>query len=165
MSKKRITNIILGSLITLVVIGIALIIWMLLNPIFRNNVIKVDVEDNGQKIVEFESLNIIPGSIEEYKIKLQTEVASTYEITLDFIEEEDLGLKEFVYVKIQMGDNVLCDKLLKDVFEEETITFECEMELRKKYDINITYYMLENVGNEAKNTQSTFDLVICATNK
>ncbi len=165
MNKKTTTNIILGSLITLVVIGIALIIWMLLNPILRNNVIRVDVEDNGEKIVKFESLNIVPGSSDEYTIKLQTEVASTYQISLDFIEEEDLGLKEFVYVKIQMGNEVLCDKLLKDVFTGEPITFECKMELRKKYDLEVTYYMLESVGNEAKNTQTTFDVVIQATNK
>lgn len=165
MNKKKMTNVILGSLITLVVIGIALIIWMLLHPILRNNVIRVDVEENEEKIVKFESLNIVPGSSDEYTIKLQTEVASTYQISLDFIEEEDLGLKEFVYVKIQIGNEILCDKLLKDVFEEEVISFECKMELRKKYDIEVTYYMLESVGNEAKNTQTTFNIVISATNK
>lgn len=165
MNKPKITNIIFGSLVTLVVIGIALIIWMLFHPILRNNVIRVDVEDNGEKIVSFEKLNIIPGDIEEYTIKLKSEVSCNYQIVFDFQELEDKGLKEYVYIKIQMGDEVLCDKLLKDVFEDEAITFECAMKKRKRYDIKVTYYMLETVGNEAKNTESTFNLVISATNK
>lgn len=165
MNKNRITNIIFGSLVALVVIGIALIIWMLLNPILRNNVIRVDVEDNGEKIVAFERLNIIPGDVEEYTIKLKSEVSCTYEINFGFQELENKGLKDHVYIKIQMDDEVLCDKLLKDVFEDEAITFECTMKRKKRYDIKVTYYMLETVGNEAKNMESTFNLVISATNK
>lgn len=165
MNKNKIINIIFGSLITLTVIGIVLIIWMIFNPILRNNVIKIEVEDRGEKIVEFKNLNIIPGSKEQYTIRLGTEVESEYEITFDFIEQEDLGLKEYVYVKIEVEDEVICDKLLKEVFEDEAIKFNCKLETKKRYDIEITYYMLESVGNEAKNTESTFELVIEAENK
>ena len=39
------------------------------------------------------------------------------------------------------------------------------MKKKKRYDIKVTYYMLETIGNEAKNLESTFNLVISATNK
>ncbi len=165
MDKKKISLINLGVLSTLILVGIILLIILLVNPLTRNNVIKVDVNDEGQKIIEFKNVNFVPGTAEKYTIKLETEVKSKYTITFDFNETEVGNLKEYVYVKVENDEEVLMDKLLKDAFDGETLVLSEVLKPGAPIELEVTYYMPENTGNAAKGEKAVFELIITATNK
>ena len=110
-------------------------------------------------------LAIIPGSSSEYDIEFNGDRSSQFDVTLNFEEKEDKALKNFAYVKIVSGDEVLYDKLLADAFDDDTIIIPVDFEKNANTQLKIVYYLPIEVGNEAKNAGAKFDLLFTAQSK
>lgn len=147
----------------LIVVGVGLMTWMLATEDERN-VIEVKLSDGAAEIL-FEGLALVPGGECEYEIELKKDNADTYDLTMDFIEAEESPLKNFVRVKILAGDSVLHDDLLANVFDGEGIVLPVDFNGDKNTRLKIVYYMPIEVGNEAKNAEALFKLVLTASNE
>lgn len=164
MTKGRFMRIVLILGSVLILIGVALMTWMLITEIDRNN-IEVYLSDDKTHTIEFKNLSLVPGESCEYYVKLKSENAKKYDLSLDFVETEDKTLKNFAYVKILSKDKVICDELLSSVFENKNIVLPVDFEAATNTELTIVYYLPIDVGNEAKNAEAVFELLIKASNE
>ena len=170
MTRSWTMRIILIASSVLIIAGVALMAGVMLTADERDH-IKVDIADVAEgkaKIIEFDGLGLIPGEQCEYTIALKGENAKKYDLSLDFVENEENDgktLKNYARVRIISGEEIVCDELLADIFEKEIIVLPVDLKQGKNTDINIVYYLPIDIGNEAKNAEAIFDLVLTASNE
>lgn len=164
MNHNRIKQIVLIIISVLILIGVFLMAWSLFTDDDRNN-IDVDLSDGVADAVPFEDLCLIPGHETSYRVRLKNDNAKQYELHLNFVEKEEKTLKNYARVKIVNGDKVIYDELLATAFADDSIMFEVDFRKDQNTDLNIVYYLPEEVGNEAKNAEAVFELIFTAINE
>ena len=164
MIRSGLMRILLVMASIIIIAGVALMGWIFATSEERN-VIKVSLADGKTEAIQFEDLSLVPGDSCEYTIKLDGENAKQYDLTLDFVETSKMDLKNFAYVKIMSGDEVICDNLLATVLDEENITLEVDFKEKKNTELTVIYYLPLEVGNEAKNAEAVFELLLTASNE
>ena len=163
-SKLSPRDMIVLSLLIICVIVFALLGWFK-TVYVENDVINVALKDGVTKEVVFKKMDIAPGESCEYTLILEHEEFVEYDVVFEFEETENLDLKKYVYVKMEVDGNVFCDKLLADVFNEESIHLHVDPTITGSGDIKITYYLPQDVGNEAQKTKTAFKLLVTASSK
>lgn len=161
--KQHVKQILLAITGILIIIGLILMWWSLANA-NNKDVIKISVEDGLNQSVTFENLSMIPGDSCAYTLRLSSKYAAQYTLYLNFEELEEKTLKEFAYVRLQSDGQILYDQLLKDAFVDDTISIPVDLS-RGRDEIVVIYYMPIEVGNEAKNAEAIFQLLITASNE
>ena len=162
-------TIVLSVMSGLILVGSAFTAFMLYYVERRDNVIKVKMDESGMSSVEFRAINIAPGDTREYLVKLTSELEGPCTLSLDFqelsLEEPAAPLKEYVYVTVKVNETILCDGLLKDIYDLPAIQMDCTLDGKEPFVFEITYHMPESVGNEAQNAKASFDLALTASNE
>ena len=164
MSRAKLLRSVLIASSALILIGIALMTWMLATEEDRNN-IEVVLSDKKTQVVHFDNLALIPGGECEYYVVLKSNNTKTYELSLDFVELGDEALKDFARVKIYSDDGLICDELLATVFSEEPIVIPVDFNTSMNTELTIVYYLPLDVGNEAKKAEAVFELRLTASNE
>lgn len=164
MTKSNLMRIIAISASALIIVGVAIMSWMLATSDERN-VISVKLDEGKSETIEFESLALVPGDSCEYNIKLKRDGAAKYDLHFDFVEIEDMTLKNFARIKILSGGDVVYDDLLAKAFQNSDIVLPVDFKEKTNTDISVVYYLPLEVGNEAKNAEALFELQLTATNK
>ena len=126
---------------------------------------EVWLKDGVTQSVEFENLSLVPGEECEYMISLNSDTANTYDLSLDFVETVEKTLKNYARVKIIANGEAVCDELLATVFEGDDIVFPVDFSAGKNTELKIVYYLPLEVGNEAKNAEALFELLLTASNE
>ena len=161
MAKRAFMRIVLVISSILIIIGILLMVQDMTSS-DEVDEIEVRVNNNMAETLEFKDLALIPGESCEYTIKLKGAATRQYILSLDFVEKGDQSLKDFAYVKMISGDEVIYDKLLADAFEDDDIAFDVDFSEYRNTELTIVYYLPMDVGNEAKNAEAIFNLEISA---
>lgn len=164
MLKKHWMNILLALTAVLILVTVALSFYYIY---VRNNrnVIQLSISADESYSVDFKALGLLPGDDISYTLRVKSEEKQKYKMTLKFNETDtEQKLKDFVYVRIEMGDEVIYEKLLADSFTDEALSLDVDFTNVKKNEFRITYYMPEEVGNEAQNAEAFFELHITAEN-
>ena len=161
MVRSTIMRIVLVAACVLILIGVALMTWMLLTEEERN---VIDVDIDGGKI-KFENLAMLPGESCEYKVRLKGDRAKKYDLNLNFVELEEKTLKNYARVRIEADGEIICDELLVTVFEAENINLPVDFSEGKNTELKITYYLPIDIGNEAKNAEAIFELRFESSNE
>lgn len=165
MPKSKLMRIILIAGSVLIIVGVSLMCWMLATEDERG-VIEVKLEDGKTESLAFENLTLVPGEECEYIIKLEKTSASQYDLELDFVDtDEEKTLKNYARVKIFANGEVVSDELLADAFDNEKIILPVDFDEGKNTELKIVYYLPLDVGNEAKNAETVFELLLTASNE
>ena len=164
MPKSQVMRIGLIVISALIIIGVSLMSWMLATEDDRNAIV-VDVSDGKSDTIEFNSLCLLPGEQCEYAIALKSDNSDRYNLTFDFVELEEKTLKNFARVKIIANGEVAYDELLATAFVQNDIILPVDFNNEKNTELKIVYYMPIEVGNEAKNAEALFNLVLTASNE
>lgn len=164
MPKSKLMQIILVVGSALIIVGVSLMGWMLTTEDDRS-VIEIQLKDGKTQSVEFEDLSLVPGEECEYTVKLERSDADQYDLKLDFVETEEKSLKNYARVKILANGEVVCDELLAAVFENEDIVLPVDFSEGRNTELKIVYYLPLDVGNEAKNAEAIFELLLTASNE
>ena len=161
--KKRIFMwIVMVAASVITITGIVLMAELMATEEERN-AINVYINESAEKTLEFKDLCLLPGGSCEYAIKLSGERSKKYDLNLAFTDvDEEKTLKDFVRVRIEAGDETVCDELLADAFKGEDIVLSVDFENGKNTEILIVYYLPIDVGNEAKNAEAFFELKLTA---
>ena len=164
MQKSKLMQIILivGSI--LIIVGVSLMTWMLATEDDRN-VIRVQIDEGESKPVNFEALTMVPGDECEYSVKLVKGGTNKFDLKFDFVETGDGTLKNYARVKIIVRDNVVYDDLLVNTLENKNILLSVDFGEDKNTEFQIVYYLPIDVGNEAKNAEALFGLMLTASNE
>ena len=164
MFRNKLMRIILIVGSVLIIVGVTLMTWMLVTEDDRN-VIKVSLDAGDRQPIEFEALHLVPGESCEYGIRILKRSTDTLDLTLDFVENDDGALKNYARVKILAQESVIYDDLLVNALDNESILLSVDFKEKKNTELQILYYLPMEVGNEAKNTESEFSLVLIASNE
>lgn len=147
----------------IIFIGVAIIGWILAGY-NRTNSINIRIESGETESIEFNRIGLIPG--EECRYDVHIKGKEDFVMRLDFVESGDPELnrlKEFAYVKIIAGGETLCDELIVDIFDHEEFVLPVVISEDINTELTIIYYLPIEVGNEAKNAQADFDLIVRAS--
>ena len=131
----------------------------------EQNVITIKMEDGEKQSYQFKSLCLLPGEECEYAIDLEKSALDKYHLRLEFSEKGEGTLKNFVRMKILSGEETVYDELLASVLEGDGIVLEVDFSEGKNTDLAIVYYLPLAVGNEAKNAEAMFELLLTASNE
>lgn len=153
---------IVGSV--LIIGGVVLMTCMLATENDRD-VIDVQLDEGKTQSVKFENLSLVPGQECEYTIRLEKVSLDECELNLDFVEMDEGSLKKFARVKIISNGEVLCDELLADVLEGDSVILPVDFDEGKNTELKIVYYLPIEIGNEAKNATAAFELRLTASNE
>ena len=150
----------------LILVGVTLIGWIMATSDDRD-VVVVKLDAGESQTVTFDEVGMVPGSVCEYDIELRKDNARKYDLTLDFIDKvEEMTLKNYVRVRVVANDDVVvCDDLLATAIEKDDITLPVDFDEEKNTNFKVIYYLPVNVGNEAKNAEAVFELVLTAVNE
>ena len=158
--KKHIVSFLIIAVSVLTLVGSGFAMYFVIDSSKSKNLINVDIENGETKSIEFQKLDIVPGETVKYVVKLNTAVDGDYDILFDFNEIEDRSLKNYVYIKVEKNGEVICEELLADVLEGDGKTYVYTGDISDGSEINISYSMPEDVGNEAKSAKTSFELRI-----
>lgn len=162
-TRNKITNITLIVICVTILLGVALTIYFLTAD---KHIIKVSIDPNEAKTIRFEELYLRPGESCEYTLSLSSEYAEKYQLILRFEDQNTkLTLKDYAYVRMEKDGEVLCDTRLSELFEKQAIELAVDFSDGETHDIKTTFYMPEDVGNEAQNAEADFKLLVTATNE
>lgn len=155
--KKSKINILIFCTIALVVIAMIFIMYILeANRTFNDRIV---IRNDGKvhEILEVSDLSLLPSQSKDYEVELVSKLEGNFDIMLDYNERENGNLSSFVDVTIKVGDEVYYEGKLSDLFNDDNIVkFTIYLDKTEPQVILITYSMDIEVGNEAKNTYSTF---------
>ena len=110
-------------------------------------------------------LCLIPGDECEYGVKLAKGGANKYDLRFDFVETGDGALKSYARVKIIVKGNTVYDALLADALDNENILLSVDFGEDINTEFQVIYYLPIDVGNEAKNAEAKFGLMLTASNE
>lgn len=164
MQKNKLMLIILMVGSVLIIVGVSLMTWMLAT-VDERNVIRVSLDKGDSDPVKFEALSLVPGDECEYGVKLVKGRTNTLDLRFDFIETGDGTLKNYARVKIMVQGNIVYDDLLANALENEKISLSVDFEKNKNTEFQVIYYLPIDVGNEAKNAEAKFGLMLTASNE
>ena len=164
MFKRRMTQVVLIAVSVLLLGGAALLYWAMDTQDDRN-VVRVQLDAGETETIQFERLCLIPGETCEYTVSLSGSHAKQYTLNFDFVETEVGTLKNYARVKIVANGTVVCDELLATAFERTDLALEVDFDAEKNPELSIVYYLPIEIGNEAKNAEALFELLLTASNK
>lgn len=165
MPKSKLMRIILVAGSVLIIVGVSLMGWILATEDERG-VIEVRLEDGKTESLVFEDLTLVPGEECEYTVQLKKTSASKYDLELDFVDaDKENTLKNYARVKILSNGEIVSDELFADAFENEKIVLPVDFDEGKNTELKVVYYLPIDVGNEAKNAEAVFELLLTASNE
>lgn len=146
----------------LISIGIGINLYLISSDDSLDDEIEIKSDGVTQETLSITNLTLIPSESKKYEIGLSCKMAGNYIIRLKYDEKEDGGLKEFVDVAISINDSILYEGGLSNLLAGELLEFETYLSNDEKALMVISYQMPIGIGNEAKNTYSSFiiDLTI-----
>ena len=165
MSRRRILQIVL-AISSVIVIGGVVLMGIVMGSEDDRNVIKVSL-DESESNVNFEHLSLFPGESCEYTLSFISEEANEYDVILEYYEKEaEKGhvLKDYARVRIESGDELVCDELLSAVFDGRVFRLPVNVKKAQNTQLRLSYYLPVDVGNEAQGAEAFFGLKITATN-
>lgn len=124
---------------------------------------KVVIRNEGivEEVLEVSNLSLIPGESKEYEVELVSIHEGNFFVVLDYNQTENGGLGDHVDVLIKLEGKVLYEGKLSDLFNDDFVTeYKTTFVANQSQLISITYTMDVLVGNEAKNTFSTFEIAL-----
>lgn len=160
---RRISDIIISIVVGVmlaVIIFEGLVLYKIIDLGKDDHSIGVEIADGESGVVSFEHLGLVPGDEVEYTLTITSKEGPTYAIDFDFRETGDSPLSDYVYVRMLLGDEELCDVLLADAMDGGVISRELKIKEGDSCEVTIIYYMPEEVGNEAENAEAHFDLYV-----
>ena len=159
--KTKSLNILIVAFCLLGIIAIMLIAFLeQAHEDFPNN-ITVSSEGTTETVLEVRDLQLTPTEKKEYAVNLVCDASGDYDISLDYQETRDGGMKPFVNVMVKCADTVVYEGKLSDLLDGSAVVeFAGTLEAKDPLVVTISYEMPYEIGNEAQGTSADFDVVL-----
>ena len=120
----------------------------------------VRVQRNGETdaSLNISSLDLYPGSTEEYELSFEFELGGDYVMNIDFVEKGDCALKNFVNVEVYFNSFKLEDTLANFIDAKSPYSLDFYMEANVTKTLTVKFIMPATVGNEAQGAMAKFDI-------
>lgn len=158
--KNRSINMFIVGLLLFAVMAVMLFffLWYAEEEFDEKNLL-VEADGVTENMIPIRDLRLSPTESKEYSVNLVCLASGKYEITLDYEETEDGGMKPFVDVIVQCnGIDVYEGTLTELLSDGKQIQFEGTLEAEEPTVVTVIYKMPGSVGNEAQGTFTDFDI-------
>lgn len=159
MRRHTMINIMLIAVSIFALVGAGVTAYLLTQS-EDSDIITLNVEDGTHETVGFENLCMIPGEESVYEFALAAEIAGAYELTLDFSETKAGALAQYAYARIELGGETVAEKRLDALLDGDAILLSRALSEDEPLLLTLTYYIPEQVGNEAQAASIDFVLEI-----
>ena len=165
MKSNKIMRVLLALSSLLLLAGI-LLTALIYHEKENKDVIKVKLSGGETETVNVEALSLTPGDSCEYTLELEDDNFAKYDLKLKFVDSApEKTLKDYARVKIVSGETVVYDELLAKAFQNDKFVLPVDLNTGKNAKLKIVYYLPLEVGNEAKNAEASFKLLLTASNE
>ena len=150
MKQKSIT-ILTVSLIVLGMLGVMLIVYV--NQAHEEFKESVQVNESGvtEQVLVVRDLMLNPAEKKQYEVELTCLASGQFDITLDYDEIENGGMKPFVNVRIFCEEQELYSGTLVDLLDNgRTVVFREALHATEPLVLCMVYEMPYETGNEAQ---------------
>lgn len=158
MKKNKILLIIIIILIVLILIGIIITLY-LYRMSAKEKYVSISVFDTTSEVVEVNNNSIVPNIKYNYPIIIKTNKEGKYKISLNIINDSIDDLEKYLFIEIIFLNDVLYSGKLIDLLNNQ-ISFEYLLIQNKNYEINVKYYLNNDVNDEIQLMESNFDIQI-----
>ena len=158
MKKNKILLIIIIILIVLILIGIIITLY-LYRISAKEKYVSISVFDTTSEVVEVNNNSIVPNIKYNYPIIIKTNKEGKYKISLNIINDSIDDLEKYLFIEIIFLNDVLYSGKIIDLLNNQ-ISFEYLLIQNKNYEINVKYYLNNDVSNEIQLMESNFDIQI-----
>lgn len=158
MKKNKILLIIIIILIVLILIGIIITLY-LYRISAKERFVSISVFDTTSEVVEVNNNSIVPNIKYNYPIIIKTNKEGKYKISLNIINDSIDDLEKYLFIEIIFLNDVLYSGKIIDLLNNQ-ISFEYLLIQNKNYEINVKYYLNNDVSNEIQLMESNFDIQI-----
>ena len=157
--KRKNIFILISSLLTLAAMASMLIVLMIVaRRDFPKN-IKVREDGVTEGIFTVRDLQLSPAQSRKYEVDLVCVASGDYNITIDYAEIFNGGMKHHVDVAGKAnGETLYKGKLSKLIDGEETVSFDGVLKEKEPLTVTFVYMMPYETGNEAQGTSADFDV-------
>lgn len=125
------------------------------------NSIKIDGSGHAEKEFEIRNLQLHPNESKSYTVEVAPEFGGEFEISINYLEIEDGGLKEFVNVSVAIDGKEVETCSLKNLLEgKSNIVLLQTFDEKQPLKLTVTYIMPYEVGNEAKGAFANFNVTV-----
>ena len=159
--KFKIDNFLIAAMSVLILIACGLSTYFLANT-DRRDVIEVELKGDNESFIAFDVLSLFPGDEVSYKVSIGHKEVKDGTITVNFSEEGEGALNEFLNVRIVSEGETLSDMPLTDLLtKSDGLVF--AVKSKRDLDLEVIYYLPLDVGNDAMGASSGFMLSIKAS--
>lgn len=158
MKKNKILLIIIIILIVLILIGIIITLY-LYRISAKEKYVSISVFDTTSEVVEVNNNSIVPNIKYNYPIIIKTNKEGKYKISLNIINDSIDDLEKYLFIEIIFLNDVLYSGKIIDLLNNQ-ISFDYLLIQNKNYEINVKYYLNNDVNNEIQLMESNFDIQI-----
>ncbi|MBR3804174.1 MAG: hypothetical protein IKJ14_02350 [Clostridia bacterium] len=161
MIKSKSIWVLIISFIVVAFISIAIIFNNLDARSEFTNSVKIDGSGYAEKEIEVRNLQLHPNESKSYTIEVAPEFGGDYEISINYQEIKDGGLKEFVTVSFSVDGKQVQSSSLKNLLDgKSSIVILQNFSEDKPLKLTVTYIMPYEVGNEAQGAYADFDVTL-----
>ena len=163
--KSKSFGIMIIGLALLLIMSIVMLLFIVRAHERFHSDLAITVDGVTEKTLTVPSLQLVPGSQEEYDVHVKCEASGLYEVEVFYYEKQNGGLKNFVNAVMTLGDERVHKGALRDLIDGEPVRFDWTFEEGEAMTLTISYEMPIEIGNEAKGTSAGFDVKIKITKK
>ncbi len=128
--------------------------------IFDRTTIVLNEEERTELSVSLTDMH--PGQTQSYTIRLRAKEGESYTVNMAFVSSGADSMAPFVDVEVSVGGQKVQSANLKDCLGGEAVAFPTSFEGGRTVDVQVTYSMSAEVGDEAQNTTADFRIVLTA---
>lgn len=160
--KNKSVNMLIVALLLLAALSVTLVVFLADAKENFPKDITVDEDGVSETILQVRDLHLNPTESREYSVNLYCAASGAYDVSLDYEETLDGGLKHFVTVTVKANGATVYEGSLADLLDgTAVIRFNGELNEKRTQEplvLTITYHMPRSVGNEAQRTYANFDV-------
>ncbi len=157
--KNKSLNMLIVGMLLLAAVSIALVVFLDRAHSGFQEDITVKADGVTEKIMSVRDLKLSPTEKKEYSVNFYCAASGLYSMTVDYMEKEDGGMKNYVNVDVIFGDEVLYEGRLSELLDGDVLVkFDGQLHESEPLTVSFIYEMPREIGNEAQGTWSDFDI-------
>ena len=162
--KDRSIAILVISMLVLTMMAVMLVVFIDKAHDDFHDSITVTKEGVTEKTLTVSDLMLNPTEKRTYEVSMTCPASGTFDVTLDYTETVNGGLKHFVNVEIYGNEELIYDGNLLELLDTDKIVeFQTELHATNPTVIKFVYEMPYETGNEAQSTYADFDIDVTIT--
>ncbi len=164
MKKKLLSLIFIVVLSAVTLVDLGYFVWKRMQKRSFSNEKTIYLNETEQTEMEVHLSGLCPGDNASYELRLKAIEDAAFDIVMSFDETGASSLAPFVDVEIRLQGEKIDGGKLSEYLEGKLVSFSTRFDSTTQINLEISYGMGLDVGDEAQNTTADFSITLYAKN-